>query len=265
MLRQAQADYDRSGFCVVRNFLRGKALAEAQWQAHRYVHDIAPTKPEDETIYLDRSRPETLVTVMQMKEDDYWRSLPFQPDWLALARACGRTEALQPSQVQTDTASGERYAGGLQLLNKGPAVAGASVPTPPHQENWYFNLTNGEAPTMWVALHRVDEQNGCIRYVPGSHRLPIRPHVPSKLKGFSQTVEDWSQVDLDAEVAVELNPGDAVVHHYGCLHRAEANHAVDGRSRLAIACVYQADSCHSMWLATSGTWQSLSGTTGLRE
>jgi phytanoyl-CoA hydroxylase len=243
-LRQAKADYDRDGFAVVRGFLCGATLVEAQRRARHYIAVVAPSKPEAESIYLDRSRPETLITVMQMKEDEYWRSLPFREDsWLALARACGGTEAVQPSQVKTDAASGEQYAGGLQLLNKGPAVVDASVPTPPHQENWYFNLQGGEAPTVWVALDRVDEDNGCLRYVPGSHQRPLRPHVLSDLKGFSQTVEDWNEADVAAEVAVELDPGDAVVHHFGCLHRADANRATDGRGRLAIACVYQADSC----------------------
>ena len=238
-LRRAKEEYDRHGFCVVRGFLAGAALQEAQWHAKHYLSAIAPGKPDAEVAYLDRERPETVVAVFKMNETEYWRALPWSPDWLSLASACAGTAAVHPKGYDVDPETGQRFAGGLQLLNKGPA--GASVPTPPHQENWYFNIANGESPTFWVALEAVDEANGTLRYLPGSHRQPLRQHSLSDLVGFSQTAE-WTDADTAAEVALTLAPGDCVVHHVGVLHRADANCAPD-RSRLAIGCVYQADSC----------------------
>jgi phytanoyl-CoA hydroxylase len=74
----------------------------------------------------------------------------------------------------------------MELHNKGPG--GRCVPSPPHQDNWYFNKVDGEVPTIWVALEQIDEANGCLRYVPGTHALPLRTHRKSDFFGFSQTV-----------------------------------------------------------------------------
>ena len=37
---------------------------------------------------------------------------------------------------------------------------------------------------MWLALDEVDETNGCLCYVPGSHRQGLREHARTRTLGF---------------------------------------------------------------------------------
>jgi len=76
-----------------------------------------------------------------------------------------------------------------------------------------------EAVTMWLALDHVDEENGCVRYVHGSHEWGMRPH------GRTQTI------------ALPAAPGDLLVHHCMTIHRADGNQSAT-RSRRALGLIY---------------------------
>ena len=67
-------------------------------------------------------------------------------------------------------------------------------------------MVGGEVPTIWVAMERVDAENGCLRYVPGTHTQPLRTHVLSELRGFSQMVESWTEEDEAAAIPVVSPP-----------------------------------------------------------
>ena len=126
---------------------------------------------------------------------------------------------------------------GVELFNK---PAGIGKPTPPHQDGYYFCLVPSQAVTLWFPLDPVSEENGCIRYVRGSHRKGIRPHRISNILGFSQGLMDWGPEDEAAEVKALASPGDLLAHHCDMIHRADANPS--RISRRALAIVYDAAS-----------------------
>jgi ectoine hydroxylase-related dioxygenase (phytanoyl-CoA dioxygenase family) len=97
-------------------------------------------------------------------------------------------------------------------------------------------LEPNEALTMWLALDSVDEENGCIRYLPGAHRREMRPHQRTEVLGFSQGIVDYGDADFEAEVAICAEPGDLIVHHCMIVHRADAN--LSARNRAALGLVY---------------------------
>ena len=129
-------------------------------------------------------------------------------------------------------------AGEPEWFNKPP---GTDHYTPPHQDNYYFNLKPPNVVTIWLALDRVDEENGCLRYSRGSHHQGVLSHTRSAVLGFSQHIPDH-HVPPDREVTITLEPGDAVVHHGNTIHRAEANRSHD-RHRRAFAMVMKGESC----------------------
>jgi phytanoyl-CoA hydroxylase len=218
-----KADYDRDGFVVVRDFLPSADLAELARELDRYVRDVVPALPDSAAFYLDRTRPETLKQLQHMTGDPYFAAYAAHPRWLALARAL----------------VGEEVTGlGPEWFNKPP---GSDSPTPPHQDNYYFNLTPPNVATVWLALDPVDDANGCLRYAAGSHRRGVRPHGRTPVLGFSQGITDYGDADRAAEVAVHLRPGDAVAHHGNMIHRAGPNRSV--RHRRAFAMVFRGVSC----------------------
>src|SRR6185295_18747361 len=106
----------------------------------------------------------------------------------------------------------------------------------------YFNLKPPNVVTVWLALDNVDDENGCLRYVAGSHQCGFRPHARSNVLGFSQGITDFGPQDAAAERKIHLSPGDAVAHHGMTIHRAEPNRS-QGRNRRAFAMVFKGVSC----------------------
>jgi phytanoyl-CoA hydroxylase len=95
---------------------------------------------------------------------------------------------------------------------------------------------------MWMALDPVDEENGCLRYVPGSQQRGIRPHGRTKTLGFSQGITDYDDEDRAIEVPIVLQPGDVTIHHGNTIHRADANQSTT-RHRRSFAMVFKGVSC----------------------
>lgn len=214
--------FDRDGFVVVPGFLTGDEFEELKRNLERYISDVVPSLPGTEAFYQDPNQPQTLKQLQRMERDSYFEAMMSQPRWIELA------EALLGEPCE--------YHGGPAWFNKPPNTEHS---TPPHQDNYYFKFHPPLALTIWLALEPIEEENGCLRYVPGSHKRAIRPHGRSSVLGFSQCVVDWSAEDEAAEIRVEVPAGDAVVHHSQIIHRADANRSTM-RHRRAYAHVLKA-------------------------
>ncbi|MEX0819022.1 MAG: phytanoyl-CoA dioxygenase family protein [Pirellulaceae bacterium] len=220
----AKQRYDRDGFIVIRGFLRGDSLKLLEANIERYIHDVVPHLPPADAFYVDRSNPETLKQLQHMGQDPFFDAYRRDESWNQLAeRLIGEPAAAQEPE----------------WFNKPP---GAEHPTPPHQDNYYFCLRPANVATLWLALDTVDEENGCLRYVVGSHRHGVRPHDATKVLGFSQGITDYGSDDVHREQTILLELGDLVVHHGETIHRAEPNRS-SGRHRRAFAMVFRGVSC----------------------
>ena len=108
--------------------------------------------------------------------------------------------------------------------------------TPAHQDGFYDKIQPIEMVNMWLALDPVDEQNGCVRYIVGSHKCGLRDHTRTNTLGFSQGLVDYGPQDQAHEVAICAAPGDILVHHGLTIHRADGN--TSNRNRRALGSVY---------------------------
>ncbi|MFO0888023.1 MAG: phytanoyl-CoA dioxygenase family protein [Isosphaeraceae bacterium] len=214
--------FDRDGFVVVPGLLPPGDLAELAANLDRYIREVVPGLPDRDAFYVDRSRPETLKQLQHMEVDSYFRDYVRHPAWLGLA---GMLLGEDPEPMS------------VEWFNKPP---GTNSPTPPHQDNYYFCLRPPNVVTVWLALDPVDEDNGCLRYVAGSHSRGIRPHAQSNILGFSQGIADYGDEDRAREVVVRLRPGDAVAHHGDTIHRADPNRS-PMRHRRALAMVVRGE------------------------
>ena len=224
MFETEKSVYDRDGFVVVRQLLSQTALAELKDNLDRYVRDVVPTLSDADAFYDDRSRPETLKQMQHMGVDPYFQNYVHEPAWNELASVLVGEQA---------------FADQPEWFNKPP---GTRHVTPPHQDNYYFCLQPANVVTIWLALDKVDAENGCLRYLSGSHRDGFRNHARSRILGFSQGITDYSSDDFIREVAVPLEPGDAVAHHGMTVHRADANMSATRHLR-SFAMVFKGVSC----------------------
>lgn len=109
------------------------------------------------------------------------------------------------------------------------------------RDGYYFMLDRCEAVTMWLALDEVDEENGCVRYIPGSHFEGMRAHGRTTTLGFSQGIIDYpTPDDQTREVAMHARPGDLLVHHALTIHRADGNRSAT-RTRRALGFIYYSE------------------------
>lgn len=107
-----------------------------------------------------------------------------------------------------------------QIFMKPPHVGSAK---PYHQDNAYFRCHPGdEVITAWIALDDVDEENGCLRYIDGSHRLPILEHhvMPDERYNLQPAASD---IDMTRESLAPVAKGGVVLHHGHTLHTSHAN------------------------------------------
>ena len=90
-----------------------------------------------------------------------------------------------------------------------------------------------------MALEDVDDENGCIHYVKGSHsKEEYRPHGKSEILGFSQGVTDFgTEEDKINTVKFEGKAGMFLMHHAKTIHFASPNKSLV-RSRRAFGFVY---------------------------
>lgn len=107
-----------------------------------------------------------------------------------------------------------------------------------HQDGTYWGLQSGEITTAWVALTESSPENGCMRVLPGSHKLPILPHVETFAENNQLTrgQEVEAQVDESEIVDITLQPGQMSLHHVRIIHGSNANFS--DRPRIGIVVRY---------------------------
>lgn len=217
-------EFAGDGFVAIKQFISGDALVELQEHVARFIHDVVPSLPPEHVFFEDKRDAATLKQIQQMGSHDRWFHTLFSEGPFR--------------EVATLLLDGPVIPKNLQYFNK---PAGVSQATPPHQDGYYFMLDPCEAVTMWLALEAVDEQNGCVRYVRGSHRSGMRPHARTQTLGFSQGIVDFpTQTDIAREVAIPAQAGDLLVHHAMTIHRADENRSLD-RSRRALGFIYYSE------------------------
>jgi phytanoyl-CoA hydroxylase len=116
-----------------------------------------------------------------------------------------------------------------QFLGKPPGIG---APTPWHQDEAYWgrNLRD-RGITCWAPLHDVDPANGCMHFIPGVHRLPVREHANPASHASDLLVT--SELPGDAVVACPMRAGSVTFHHSNTPHMTPGNRS--GAWRLCIA------------------------------
>jgi hypothetical protein len=128
-----------------------------------------------------------------------------------------------------------------------------------HQDSTYFGLEPPELVTAWVALTPSTPANGCVRVLPGTHRLGQLPVdytevKPTNLLTSGQRVRHAA--DESAAVDLELQPGQMSLHHVHLIHCSGANDSPQRRVGFSVACmppeVRQSGDCRSTALLVRG-------------
>lgn len=216
-------NFKSEGFVYIPGFLNGGEVDQMLNQLDVLIKDKVPMLPSEQVFYEAKGDASTLKQIQYLfNYSPFFHQMMFRSKFEALAEL-----------LLEDKVVGKN----MQYFNKPPLIGKA---TPPHQDGYYFMLNPCDALTMWLGLDDVDEGNGCIHYVKGSHGRGIRPHGKTQVLGFSLGITDYgTKEDLANEVYFPTKPGDLLVHHALTIHRADPNTSND-RNRRAIGFIYYA-------------------------
>ena len=114
-----------------------------------------------------------------------------------------------------------------------PPGDGREVPW--HQDGQYWPIRPLATCSLWIALDPVDEENGAMRYVPGSHSGQIYSHHTDNdpLLCLNQVLDE-GQLPLRDAPFVKLGPGGFSLHDVYLVHGSAANRSTRRRSGFAI-------------------------------
>jgi len=220
-IRYLKTSFDDDGYVFIPGFLSPEEVETLNGNVQRFISEKISNMPTNHFFYEDNKDPSTLKQMQDMERyDDFFKTLAVESKYEKIA------QALLAEEVVCKT---------VEYFNKPPKIGKA---TPPHQDGYYFNLDPQQAVTMWLALEKVDEETGCVRYVRGSHKLGMRAHGRTATLGFSQGIVDFATPeDIKNEVAFPANAGDLLVHHSLTIHRAGPNTTSD-RTRKAMGLIF---------------------------
>lgn len=226
---QLQEQFARQGYVILRNFLEPQVIQEAAKEMETLVERHAQN-------LLSRN-----------KVNDTFREEPFETRFYRLYESCIE-EA--PTYFRS-----ELHLPGLfnlffhpRLLDMAEILIGGEIRLYPnytarpklpewegtqvlwHQDGGYTEGNVGSAGgsvdtlrmvNVWTPLVPVNVENGCMQFIPGTHKLGSVPHV--KRKYYLEIAHEHLEPLLDKAVNIELKPGDIVLFHNLLFHQGLPN------------------------------------------
>ncbi|HEY6821636.1 MAG TPA: phytanoyl-CoA dioxygenase family protein [Burkholderiales bacterium] len=105
-----------------------------------------------------------------------------------------------------------------------------------HQDATYWGLSAPDVVTAWVALTPSTMANGAMGVIPGSHKKEQLPHRDTFDNNnlLTRGQEVAVEVDQSKAVYLELEPGEASLHHVLLVHGSWPNPSDDRRIGFAV-------------------------------
>lgn len=201
-------DYERDGFIVARNlFSREEAGAlRDHYMALRsrgeYPGDFAGVDPVE---------ADPLKKYPRMIHMQRWDETSL--NWMIDPRL---------NAVMTDLLGKSPYAVQTMLYFKPAGARGQAL----HQDQFYLRVQPGTCMAAWMALDPIDEENGCMKVVAGSHHLPVlcTERADTKVSFTDITVPVPEEMPV---VSVVMEPGDVLFFNGSVIHGSFPNVSQD--------------------------------------
>lgn len=205
--------YDENGYLVVESLFSEEELAGVRERVDALVAD-PDSAPEGVTVGREGdTKAETKGTGAVRGGAFLVRFVPFFQDFARTPKLLDVVRGLLGPRVKVFRD---------QMLLKPPG--GQAKPL--HQDQSYFLVEpEDDLVTAWIALDEATVDNGCMTYVPGSHRHGIFPITPDPERPVHH-VPDTGDLDLPDAVACPVPPGSVIFHH-GCSLHASAENRTD--------------------------------------
>lgn len=107
-----------------------------------------------------------------------------------------------------------------------------------HLDNPYWSFSSPDALSIWVALDDATLENGCLYYLPGTHKTARyeNSNIGANQRDLFKFYPEWLEIQA---VATPARAGSAVIHNGLCAHGAGAN--MTRGPRRAMTCAFMPD------------------------
>lgn len=210
------AAFEAQGFVIVRGLADPALCAEllAVGKDH-LARAVEPIEYEADTHYpgAPTSRNAEGGATARRLQQVYARDPAFQR-WALDARVGERVKQLLGSEHVALTQAHHN-----SLMTKQPAFSSV---THWHRDIRYWSFEDGNLVSVWLALGKEVRDNGCLGFLPGTHRMEIGPERFEN-RAFLRADLPENQALIEAAVFPELEPGDVVFFHAQTFHAAGWN------------------------------------------
>lgn len=98
--------------------------------------------------------------------------------------------------------------------------------TPWHQDEAYWNpALNYNSFSLWIPLQPATLENGCMWFVPRSHKLEVQPHHSINHDPRIHGLEMDDPPGFSSAVPCPISAGGCTLHHNRTIHYAGPNHS----------------------------------------
>lgn len=115
-----------------------------------------------------------------------------------------------------------------------PAHSGKE--TPWHQDGDYYPIRPMETVTIWIPLDDATVKNGCMQFIPGSHKAKeiLSHHWDNSDQISVHQILSSEQFDEKSAINHELEAGQVSFHDVHLIHRSGPNRSNKRRAALAV-------------------------------
>ncbi len=170
-----------------------------------------PLPLDDTSWYLNSGEDDPLKQYPRIIQSHRWDNVSKQ--WLLDPRL---------NQVLTGLLGREPFAVQTMVYFKPAGGRGQAL----HQDNYYLKAKPGTCIAAWMALDACDEENGCLRVVPGSHKWEVLCVQPTDTSVSFTDIEVPIPPGVEP-VSVLMQPGDVLFFTGSIVHGSFPNSSAD--------------------------------------
>lgn len=246
--------YENNGYLVVKNFLSPEEVEALKGEARKLIAEHV-NKPEDVLTFADEGNEKwesslyrtTLFVESKAVDENGKIILPSDRAVHKIAHGLQYDPSAVVSKktiysdkikdlIRTVAKHEQPKVTQIMYLLKPPQIGS---PRKPHQDETYLRTDPaGHLVGVWIALDDATEENGCLDFVPGSHKVlqPVTrlfrkmPQVENGRIFRYDGDADYMREDSDYEyVRCPVSSGDLVLIHGLVLHKSEPNRSSKSR------------------------------------
>lgn len=208
--------FQNDGFLLLRNGCSYDLIGA--YNGH--IYDIRNQDPMPEWAACDEAKKYALRLFNPHKHDSFSRQMMKLP---IIRGALAQLMGMEAMGVQS------------MYFYKEPGTPGQAA----HQDYYYIKDDPMTMIAAWMAMEdRVDEENGCLWVIPGSHKLGLLPHGAVKNSEEHETWTDETEgIDLSKQMPVVMDQGDILFFSELLIHSSGKNRSSD-RWRRSYVCHY---------------------------